>query len=104
MNKNRLNGAAKLDLVARVARLFASPDPLNAQHGHGISQHTVPTGLDPDRWIARHTGPNYAARRRVALARRTRNRRKLRNRMSTTQLTPALNRPYARPANRKAAN
>lgn len=93
MNKARLNGTAKLDLVARLTRLFAPAVAENPAPGHGISQHRVPLGAD-HRWVIKHSGPNYAQRRAYALANRTRNRRKLRNRMSATQLTPALNRPY----------
>jgi hypothetical protein len=101
MNKDRLNGTAKLDLVARLTRMFAPADGTHPNHGHAISQHTVPTA--DDRWIVRHADQNYS-RRQAALSRRTRNRRKLRNRMSPTQLMPSLNRPYVRPENRKAAN
>lgn len=106
MNRNRLNGTAKLDLVAHLTRLFAGNSHDTPPHGHALSQHTVPTGTDPNRWVVRHPDPvqNYAFRRRAALANRTRNRRKLHHRMSPTVLRPSLNQPYVLPANRKAAN
>lgn len=98
MNKDRINGTAKLDLLARLTRMFHLDDNQQSVLGHALSQHVVPTTADEGRWIVRHPDPlqNYATRRRAALAARTRNRRKLRNRMSATQLMPSLNQPYVR--------